>query len=884
MTNGISVSGSDFRKGLMAQELIYTSASRGLLPGSSGFCTVARTVGLSPVLLALLESRSGYRHLFPPQSDKTGLNPVNWVHGTIRLAQTPTHILSRIGDAGLDYTKRSNVIAHHLVLGPDELRTCGPAAILAQPGLMQTNWNQSPTEFAEERQISDKPMNSLQCVHWEQAAGDAGWGGVLAESVLQSRSACILYDPGTDLLPLFAESVALVPESLRWKVTFSTYVREVPAGGTFLWKGMIAGTPEAEQMRANKGILLIDLTATEQRTSPKDDSVFVKTARTGVAIPPSIENQPQTPPEPPPVFEEFDNGSIPPPVDGETYDINIDEASTKRKRNVGTWSSRYESQAVSTEKERKAKRIFFTILVFSFLAILILVTLLGDEFFNAGAMRKGVMQSFGGLAGSQNAEPDLPLPVIPPEMEPQENRKNEDETIIEIPPPLEPTEEELEELRRLEEEQAEGERRLEEERLAELERLQKEAEEEHERRKAEMREAFAAIPAAFPLAEPQVRPFGGALELPQNMQKEFALLSSYRDYVQIQWIPLLTPRGWRYHLEKVPPVFLDDPYAQWNLIAHLADGETESSQRTQRSLNLAALRLGEEGLLLEWRPQTAGLESNLELVNKLPFSYLRLTFGPNAATEGGPGREQRPLPIPKRFAPDDDITEIDFTRNIGFKDVALWTPIQNRPFVLSDRGTTITRPANPVERFDNVFGRDRFRANLNNLDLQTSLLLEVSVQPETLKSVTVMCEASEAPWKKTISFRVEPVTIPIAAEVFPDRIEFRDTSQEMQAEALRQRTALAKTVREKTETLDGTKIEEFRNEANPAAAFDLFKRSLQREIDDAQRQQTQANEQFRAIPEARKNVLTAGFSIHYSVYLQGREGTSNLLILTTVLP
>ena len=844
----------------MAQELIYTSASQGLLPGSSGFCTVARTVGLSPVLAGILESRSGYRHLFPPQSDKAGLNPVNWVHGTIRLAQTPTHILSRIGDAGLDYTKRSNVIAHHLILGPDELKSCGPAAILAQSELMRSAWEQPPTEFPQERPIPSLPPNptadSLRCVHWERATGDAGWGGVLAESVLQSRTACLLYEPGTDLLPLFAESIALVPELLRWKITFSTYVREVPPGATFLWKGMLAGTPEAEQMRANKGILLIDLTATDQsHLKPKDSSAFVKVARTGIVAPP-IESGTQNAVAPPPVPEEVDKGAVPPPVDGGTYDIDESQPKKRKRFSVGTWSSQYESRAVSAEKERRAKRIFFTIMFFSFLAILVLLTLLGDELFNSGGMRKTVLQSFGGLVhrnenqNAENSNVDAPITPSAEEIEEQRQQKEEAERQRREKEEQQAEQERLQ--KELEEAEAETQRREEEERQAELERLQKEAEEELERRKVEMRKAFAAIPETFPLAEPREKAFGG-IELPQNVQKEFAALSPYRDYVQIHWIPLITPKGWRYHLEKVPQVFLDDSHAQWNLLAHFAEGN-----EPQKQLNLALLRLGEDGFELQWKQQTAGLESSLEIVNKLPFSYLRFSFGPNATTESGPRQERRPLPISKRFDATDD-AEVDFTKNVRFKDVSLWIPIQNKPFVLSDKGT-ITRPSNPGERFDGVFGRDRFRVALDNLDLQSALSLEVSVQPESLKNITATCEASEVFWKHTISFSVESdpaVTIPIIAEAFPDRIEFRDASREMEAEANKQRLELTRAIREMSDP---------------------------REIEDAQPELVQAQELFRAIPAARKSVLTAGFTIHYSVYLQGREETEKMLILSTDVP
>ena len=886
---------------IMAQELIYTSAPRGLLPGSSGFCTVARTAGMSPVLVGHLESRSGYRHLFPPQSEKAALNPVNWSHEIIRIGQTPTHILSRIADAGLDYTKRSNVIAHHLILKPEELSPCGPAAVLAQPDLMLHHWEIPPTEFPKGRPIPNPSVPSLKCVHWERLTGDAGWGGMLAESVSQSRSVCILFQPGTDLLSLFAESIAILPESLRWKITFSTYLREASTGANFLWKGILAGTPEAKQMQTNKSILLLDL-ATIGRLSPKADSSFVKIARTGVVVPPQ-KDPGRDAVVLPPVASTPQAGPVEvPAIHGDAYDI-IETPTKKRNRpHVGMWSSKYESQAVSAEKERRARRTFYTIICFASLAILIFLTLLCDELFNSGGMRKVVLQSFAVIGKHnqdiQNAAEPNPQPVPPdvlpidPAKEPSNEEIPPEENPVEIvEQSIELTEEEKqieEERLRLEEEER---TKKEEEEQAEKQRRQKELEEEIAKRKDAMQAAFAAIPDSFALVEPKVKAFGG-IELGRNRQKEFALLFTHRDYLQMQWIPLIAPKGWAYHLEEVPRVFLDDPYAQWNLIAHFVEGGENPTQRTQKSLNLATISLGEEnGLEIEWKQQTAGVESNLEVVNKLPFSYLRLSFGPNATTELGPGKEKKTIPIPKRFMATDELAAIDFTASTWFKDVSLWEPMRNRPFVVSDK-SEINRPANPVMKFDNVFGRDRFRVGLGNINIQSALLLEVSVKPETAKNLTVTTEASDSPWEKTISFAVDSssskkasAVIPISAAVFPNRIEFRDVSQDQQADAIKQRTALTKTIKEKTDELNNIKPQSFSNpdlsDEKARDAFESHKRSLGQEIDGLQQMQTQVNERFQAIPAARKSVFAAGLSIHYSVYLQGVNGTERMLILTT---
>ena len=56
----------------MSQELIYTSAPRGLKPGSQGFCTVAYSRGMSANLMQQLESLSGYRQILSATGPQGG--------------------------------------------------------------------------------------------------------------------------------------------------------------------------------------------------------------------------------------------------------------------------------------------------------------------------------------------------------------------------------------------------------------------------------------------------------------------------------------------------------------------------------------------------------------------------------------------------------------------------------------------------------------------------------------------------------------------------------------------------------------------------------------------------------------------------------------------
>ena len=105
----------------MAEELIYTSVAKGLRPGSRGFCTVAETDGIATNLAGRLESLSAYRHVFPPGTPEAKDNPVNLAHVVLTVAGKTYHVLSRVADYGLDYTSRSNKLAHHLALEKEEL-------------------------------------------------------------------------------------------------------------------------------------------------------------------------------------------------------------------------------------------------------------------------------------------------------------------------------------------------------------------------------------------------------------------------------------------------------------------------------------------------------------------------------------------------------------------------------------------------------------------------------------------------------------------------------------------------------------------------------------------------------------------------------------------
>ncbi len=249
----------------MSQELINTSAAQGIKPGSSGFCTVVQTPEMPRLLEEQLTMLSGYRRVFQKDSAEAWKNPVLWSHARISVGGKSLSILSRVCDAGVDYSQRSNRFAHHIALDAGEQPAPGPAWLMRQPRVMESTWSGGPQILAAGRPVPDGLNPPRVCSAWETFTGDAAWAGVLADAFMldASRPAYILFEPGMDILPLIDEAIALLPESQRWRVTFNTYFTELQPGLTCSWRCCVAGTPAARdaQRFATSGVI-IDLTRT----------------------------------------------------------------------------------------------------------------------------------------------------------------------------------------------------------------------------------------------------------------------------------------------------------------------------------------------------------------------------------------------------------------------------------------------------------------------------------------------------------------------------------------------------------------------------------------------------------------------------------------------
>jgi hypothetical protein len=263
----------------MSFELFYTSVPRGLRPGTQGFCTVAASANLPPALAERLEALSAYRHAYRPSDPQASLNPVGHSHLCVRAGGRTYSVLSRVCDAGLDYSGRTSKFAHHVALEERELPDAGPAYLLSDPSFLETEWgDRPPRTINHARPVPDGDDPPAVCREWQRVTGDAGWAGVLAETAEAGRTAYLIFQAGQDPLPLIREALALLPPARRWATTFSTYYVGLPPDVPCQWRCVLEGSTEAREAARATGVLVIPLGRTPTAAR---GGALVEAARTG---------------------------------------------------------------------------------------------------------------------------------------------------------------------------------------------------------------------------------------------------------------------------------------------------------------------------------------------------------------------------------------------------------------------------------------------------------------------------------------------------------------------------------------------------------------------------------------------------------------------------
>jgi hypothetical protein len=234
----------------MPLQLIYTSAPRGVVAGRSGYCTVARSATLREAVTLQLEKWSHYQHLSLSGGQE---RPIHCCR-IIDVRGTRYHVLSRIEDAGLDFTGRTNFVAHHLVFTPEEVREFpSPAVILRDWTGWAKSWSQEPQILDTEDWSSLKALHQiglLPAARWQRLTGDSANG----YGLLDCRSGivfCVDGVSGEEILGLIGESLELLElrdpshdfPATRWQYTFTTSLQEQDTTADFRWRCFHSDNP-----------------------------------------------------------------------------------------------------------------------------------------------------------------------------------------------------------------------------------------------------------------------------------------------------------------------------------------------------------------------------------------------------------------------------------------------------------------------------------------------------------------------------------------------------------------------------------------------------------------------------------------------------------------
>ncbi|MDC0220086.1 hypothetical protein OAL58_08925, partial [Verrucomicrobia bacterium] len=244
----------------MAFQHIFTSAQFGIKAGSTGYCTVAHTAGMPEDLITGLEQISRYDH--PAGSDPSlgGVNPVIFRFQFLTVNTGTYFVMSRLSDAGADYSGRTNYLAQHLALTSTDVSAMqqvpgiNPATLLSikDENLWRTTWAEAP------QSLNPLPEGWLQQQAQSQITEPPvrGWGNygtqqAMAPALLEAgrQQKCFLFTPPRSedtLLFLLNETLRLAVEvenvatggkspQEAWRYTFTTFLQPGEVDSEYAW-------------------------------------------------------------------------------------------------------------------------------------------------------------------------------------------------------------------------------------------------------------------------------------------------------------------------------------------------------------------------------------------------------------------------------------------------------------------------------------------------------------------------------------------------------------------------------------------------------------------------------------------------------------------------
>jgi hypothetical protein len=244
-------------------------------------------------LMIQLERFSYYQHL----SLSGGKDRPIFASRIVDIRGTRFHVLSRIQDSGLDFTGRTNFIAHHLVFTPEELRQN------ATPPVILRNWTGWLTTWTREAELLEQEdwsglfalasKTNIPAQTWEQVSGDAvnGYGLLEARS---GASFSVDDQPEETVLSLMAESLELLEtrdprkdfRTAAWQYTFTTSMQEQDNPADFRWRCIHSDNPAATRLATPDGRALSAVRATKVTA---EETTFARNGRQ----PPKIVTEPK---------------------------------------------------------------------------------------------------------------------------------------------------------------------------------------------------------------------------------------------------------------------------------------------------------------------------------------------------------------------------------------------------------------------------------------------------------------------------------------------------------------------------------------------------------------------------------------------------------------
>ena len=180
------------------------------------------------------------------------------------------HVLSRIQDAGLDFTHRTNHLAQHLIFAPDELsRLPSPAVLFRHWSGWRASWGEDPRWLDQNdwANLYQLPRSvPLPARSWQRVTGDAGSAAALVEQPL-AGGCFLLHELADDaLLDLFAESLQLLDlegkaPAQQWQFSFTTCYQAADNQAEFRWRACVSDSPALQKVQRGPGVSILPLQA-----------------------------------------------------------------------------------------------------------------------------------------------------------------------------------------------------------------------------------------------------------------------------------------------------------------------------------------------------------------------------------------------------------------------------------------------------------------------------------------------------------------------------------------------------------------------------------------------------------------------------------------------